>query len=226
MSKDQRGVRQHSLLVLQVRPVLSGDREERLRAQGVPPSVIASMRSFEEQGLSGQRAAPRAPGPRDAQLQPAEPAQAQDLLPAIAQARTDTFDCAAGSRKEQDPSQALANSVAGQGPADCSIRSEGRGGSPPNGMDASQGLQQSSVLRAQMHDNLAQADSPGNGVDLSAAAVQERSDGSTGPPHMSKGTDASSVAQTDTELSSRESERTIGMPEDVGARTMSRDSAS
>ena len=220
-------MRRHSSLVLQVRPVLSGDREERLRAQGVPPSVIASMRSFEEQGISGQRAAPRAPGPRDAQLQPAEPAQAQDLLPATAQARTDTFDCAAGGRKpEQDPSQVLATSVAGQGPADCSVRSEGRGGAPPDGTDASQSLQQSSVLRAQMHDNLAQGDSPGNGVDLSAAAVQRRSDGSTGPPPMSEGTDASSVAQPDAELSSRESERTTGMPEDVGARTMSRDSAS
>ena len=196
--------------------MLSGDREERLRAQGVPPSIIASMRSFEEQGLSGQWAALRAPGPRDAQLQPAEPAQAQDLLPAIAQAGTDSFDSAAGSRKpEQDPSQALASSVAGQGTADCSIRSEGRGGAPPDGMGASQSVLQSNVLRAQKHDNLAQGDSPGNGVDLSAAAVQRRSHGSTGPPHMSEGTDASSAAQTDTELSSKGPERTTGMPKDV-----------
>ena len=196
--------------------MLSGDRDERLRAQGVPPSIIASMRSFEEQGLSGQRAASRAPGPRDGQLQPAEPAQAQDLLPAIAQARTDTIDCAAGSRKpEQDLSEALASSVAGQGPADCSVRSEGRGGAPLDGTDASQSLLQNNSLRTQTHDNLAQGDSPGNSVDLSAAAVQRRSHGSTGPSQTSEGTDASSAAQTDTELSSRESERTTGMPEDV-----------
>lgn len=196
--------------------MLSGDREERLRAQGVPPSIIASMRSFEEQGLSGQRAAPRAAGPRDAQLQPAEPAQAQDLLPAIAQAGTNTFDSAAGSRKpEQDPSQALASSIAGQDTADCSVRSEGRGGAPPDGTDASQSLLQSNVLRAETHDSLAQGDSPGNGADLAVASVQRRSHGSTGPSHMSEGTDASSAAQTDTEMSSRESERTTGMPEDV-----------
>ena len=31
--------------------MLSGSREEKLRAQGVPPAIIASMRSFEEQQL-------------------------------------------------------------------------------------------------------------------------------------------------------------------------------
>ena len=56
------------------RPVLSGDREERLRAQGVPASIVASMRTFEEQQLR-QNAQP---SPGLSATQPPEPDQAQE----------------------------------------------------------------------------------------------------------------------------------------------------
>ena len=63
--------------------MLSGSREEKLRAQGVPPAIIASMRSFEEQQLD-QRSA-RAPSSRpqlseqpEEQAAGQEPAQASE----------------------------------------------------------------------------------------------------------------------------------------------------
>lgn len=48
----------------QARPVLSGSREEKLRAQGVPPAIIASMRSFEEQQLEQKPARAPSLGPQ------------------------------------------------------------------------------------------------------------------------------------------------------------------
>ena len=65
----------HRLHVLQIaRPVLSGDREERLRAQGVPASIVASMRTFEEQHLR-QKPAPKQSSPSLSPAQPPEPLQ-------------------------------------------------------------------------------------------------------------------------------------------------------
>ena len=56
------------------RPVLIGDREERLRAQGVPASIVASMRAFEEQQLR-QKPAPM-PSPTLSAEQAPEPDEA------------------------------------------------------------------------------------------------------------------------------------------------------
>ncbi|CAL5224199.1 g6842 [Coccomyxa viridis] len=59
------------------RPVLSGDREERLRAQGVPAAIVASMRTFEEQQLR-QKTAPAVPSASLSAQQLPEPDEALD----------------------------------------------------------------------------------------------------------------------------------------------------
>ena len=67
------------------RPVLSGDREERLRAQGVPAAIVASMRAFEEQQLR-QKPAPALLSRSLSAGQPPEPRQACDDASAPADA--------------------------------------------------------------------------------------------------------------------------------------------
>ena len=63
--------------------MLSGSREEKLRAQGVPPAIIASMRSFEEQQLEQRPARAPSLGPQlseqpEKQAAGQEPAQASE----------------------------------------------------------------------------------------------------------------------------------------------------
>lgn len=88
----------YHLHVLQIaRPVLSGDREERLRAQGVPASIVASMRTFEEQHLR-QKPAPRQSSPSLSPTQPPEPLRGLVDSSAVASLHT---------LKEQQPPQKL-----------------------------------------------------------------------------------------------------------------------
>ena len=116
------------------RPVLSEDRGERLRAQGVPAAIVASMRTFEEQQLR-QKPEPQLLSPSLGAVKPPEADQPHDKSSIL-------MDVAGGDLVSADPAGgahatlAAANAVRLNGQPDIPLDAEQ--GSTPS-QDAASG---------------------------------------------------------------------------------------